>query len=54
MVPTGDYLYASNRGEDTLVVFAINQTSGELTFRQRICAAARLRGTLRWTTRATG
>jgi 6-phosphogluconolactonase len=36
VVPTGDYLYASNRGEDTLVVFAINQTTGTLTLRQRI------------------
>jgi 6-phosphogluconolactonase len=36
VVPTGDYLYASNRGEDTLVVFAVNQTTGALTLRQRI------------------
>ena len=36
VVPTGDFLYASNRGEDTLVVFAINETNGNLTFRQRI------------------
>jgi len=36
VVPTGDYLYASNRGEDTLVVFAIDETTGVLTFRQRI------------------
>jgi 6-phosphogluconolactonase len=36
VVPTGDFLYASNRGEDTLVVFAIDETNGNLTFRQRI------------------
>jgi len=36
VVPTGDYLYASNRGENTLVVFAIDETTGTLTFRQRI------------------
>ena len=36
VVPTGDYLYASNRGEDTLVVFAIDEKTGALTFRQRI------------------
>jgi 6-phosphogluconolactonase len=32
----GYFLYASNRGEDTLVVFSINQESGDLTFVQRI------------------
>jgi len=32
----GYFLYASNRGEDTLVVFAINQDSGDLTLVQRI------------------
>ncbi|SFS21699.1 6-phosphogluconolactonase [Granulicella pectinivorans] len=32
----GYFLYASNRGEDTLVVFSINQDSGDLTFVQRI------------------
>lgn len=36
VVPTGDYLYASNRGEDTLVVFAVDERTGTLTFRQRI------------------
>lgn len=34
--PDGFFLYASNRGEDTLVVFSIDQTSGELTLIQRI------------------
>jgi len=32
----GYFLYASNRGEDTLVVFAINQENGDLTLVQRI------------------
>jgi 6-phosphogluconolactonase len=32
----GNFLYASNRGEDTLVVFAIAPTDGVLTFVQRI------------------
>jgi 6-phosphogluconolactonase len=30
------HLYASNRGEDTLVVYAIDQSTGSLTFVQRI------------------
>jgi len=33
--PNGFFLYASNRGEDSLVVFAIDQTSGELKLAQR-------------------
>jgi 6-phosphogluconolactonase len=32
----GNFLYASNRGEDSLVVFAIAETDGALTFVQRI------------------
>jgi 6-phosphogluconolactonase len=32
----GKFLYASNRGEDSLVVYAIAENSGELTFRQRV------------------
>jgi 6-phosphogluconolactonase len=31
----GKFLYASNRGEDSIVVYAIDATSGELTFKQR-------------------
>lgn len=34
--PSGNYLYASNRGEDSLVVFAIEPTRGGLTVLQRI------------------
>jgi 6-phosphogluconolactonase len=34
--PDGNYLYASNRGEDTLVVFSIASSDGKLTFVQRI------------------
>jgi len=32
----GKFLYASNRGEDTIVVYAIDPKSGELTLRQRV------------------
>jgi 6-phosphogluconolactonase len=31
----GKFLYATNRGEDSIVVYAIDAKSGELTFRQR-------------------
>lgn len=34
--PSGKFLYTSNRGEDTIVVFAIDQGTGKLTFVQRI------------------
>lgn len=34
--PDGLFLYASNRGEDSLVVFSISQKDGKLTFLQRI------------------
>jgi len=34
--PDGKYLYASNRGEDTLVVFTIAEVDGKLTLLQRI------------------
>jgi 6-phosphogluconolactonase len=32
----GKFLYASNRGEDSIVVYAIDQKTGELTFKQRV------------------
>jgi 6-phosphogluconolactonase len=31
----GKFLYASNRGEDSIVVYAIDSATGELTFKQR-------------------
>lgn len=34
--PDGNFLYASNRGEDTLVVFSIAEIDGKLTLVQRI------------------
>jgi 6-phosphogluconolactonase len=34
--PDGAFLYASNRGEDTLVVFSISEKGGRLTLVQRI------------------
>jgi len=36
VAPTGDFLYASNRGEDSLVVYAIDEAVGTLTFVQRV------------------
>ena len=30
--PSGKYLYGSNRGHDSLVIFAINEVSGKLTY----------------------
>jgi 6-phosphogluconolactonase len=36
VAPTGDYVYASNRGEDSLVVFKIDEIAGTLSFVQRI------------------
>jgi 6-phosphogluconolactonase len=36
VTPDGRFLYASNRGEDTLVVYAITQTDGALTLIERI------------------
>jgi 6-phosphogluconolactonase len=38
----GQFLYASNRGEDSIVVFAIDQKSGELTFKQRVPSRGRV------------
>lgn len=34
--PDGKFLYASNRGDDSIAVFAIDSTSGKLTFLQRV------------------
>lgn len=39
--PDGLYLYASNRGEDTLVVFSIASTDGKLTLLQRIACGGK-------------
>ena len=36
MHANGKFLYASNRGEDSIVVYAIDEKSGELSFRQRV------------------
>ena len=32
----GKFLYASNRGEDSIVVYAIDAKTGELTLKQRV------------------
>lgn len=34
--PSGNFLYASNRGDDSMAVFSINRANGKLTFVQRI------------------
>jgi 6-phosphogluconolactonase len=39
--PDGKFLYASNRGEDTLVVFSIADVDGKLTFVQRIACGGK-------------
>jgi len=39
--PDGNFLYASNRGEDTLVVFAIDADHGRLTLVQRISSGGK-------------
>ncbi len=33
--PSGKFVYASNRGHDTITVFAIDQANGQLSFVQR-------------------
>ncbi len=38
----GKFVYASNRGEDTLVVYAVDAGTGELTFKQRISSAGKV------------
>jgi 6-phosphogluconolactonase len=39
--PDGNFLYASNRGEDTLVVFSIREKDGKLTLLQRISSGGK-------------
>jgi 6-phosphogluconolactonase len=34
--PSGRFLYTSNRGDDSIAAFAIDRTSGKLTFLQRV------------------
>ena len=36
--PNGRFLYATNRGHDSLAVFAIDPTSGQLTFVERVAS----------------
>jgi 6-phosphogluconolactonase len=38
----GKFLYASNRGEDSIVVYAIDTKSGELTFKQRVSSGGKV------------
>ncbi len=39
--PAGDFVYCSNRGEDSLAVFHIDPATGALTFVQRISCGGR-------------
>jgi 6-phosphogluconolactonase len=38
----GKFLYASNRGEDSIVVYAIDQANGQLTFNQRVSSRGKV------------
>jgi 6-phosphogluconolactonase len=38
----GKFLYATNRGEDSIVVYAIDQASGELAFTQRVASGGKV------------
>ncbi|HTU64955.1 MAG TPA: lactonase family protein [Steroidobacteraceae bacterium] len=38
----GKFLYASNRGEDTLVVYSIDPKTGELTLKQRVSSRGKV------------
>jgi 6-phosphogluconolactonase len=40
--PNGKFLYASNRGEDSLVVYSIDPASGALAFKQRISSGGKV------------
>jgi 6-phosphogluconolactonase len=35
LVPSGKFIYASNRGDDSIAVFAVDETSGRLSFVDR-------------------
>jgi 6-phosphogluconolactonase len=39
--PNGNFLYASNRGHDSLAVFAIDQASGQLTLVERVMSGGK-------------
>ena len=41
VAPSGGYVYVSNRGENSIVVFAVDQTSGTLKPVQRISCGGR-------------
>lgn len=41
LAPSGRFLYASVRGDDTLVVFAVDQGTGRLTFVERVSSGGR-------------
>jgi len=41
MHPSGKFLYTSNRGDDSIAVFSIDQTSGRLTFVERVSSGGK-------------
>jgi 6-phosphogluconolactonase len=41
MHPSGKFLYTSNRGDDSIAVFAIDQTSGRLTFVEHVSSGGK-------------
>ena len=40
--PNGKFLYASNRGDDSIAVFAIDSATGKLTFLQRVPSGGKM------------
>ncbi len=40
--PDGKFLYVTNRGEDSVVVYAIDAKSGELSFKQRVSSGGKV------------
>jgi 6-phosphogluconolactonase len=39
--PSGKFLYTSNRGDDSIAVFAIDRATGRLTFIQRVSSGGK-------------
>jgi 6-phosphogluconolactonase len=39
--PSGKFVYASNRGDDSIAVFAVDQAQGRLTFVERVATAGK-------------
>jgi 6-phosphogluconolactonase len=41
MHPSGKFLYTSNRGDDSIAVFAVDQSTGKLTFIERVSSGGK-------------